>query len=115
METLWTQATGRLSWQVLNEFYANAARKLRTPAAEARQVVSVFSKWRPSGVSMEQIERAWYWMDKAQLAYWDAMILASAERQGCSFLLSEDFQAGRSYGMVRVVDPFATQPPKFAA
>jgi predicted nucleic acid-binding protein len=48
------------------------------------------------------VERSWYWIDNAQLSYWDSLIIASAERLDCSVLLSEDFQAGRSYDRVRV-------------
>ena len=59
-------------------------------------------------VLVEQwIERAWYWMDEAQVTYWDGLILGAAERLGCTVLLSEDFQAGRVCGTVRVVNPFA--------
>ena len=57
----------------------------------------------------EVVERAWYWMDEAQVSYWDGLILGAAERLGCTVLLSEDFQAGRSYGLVRVVNPFETR------
>jgi predicted nucleic acid-binding protein len=111
MDSLWASGAGRLSWQVLNEFYANAIRKLGTAHDDARRAVSLLSKWRPGGVSFDLVERAWHWMDQTHLTYWDAMILASAERQGCSVLLSEDFQIGRSYGTVRTVNPFLEEPP----
>src|ERR1700688_2553857 len=80
LEYLWITGAGRISWQVLHEFYANAVRKVGVPAPEAREAVSVFSKWRPGGMSLSVIERGWYWMDQAQLSYWDSLILASAER-----------------------------------
>lgn len=114
MDFLWASGRGRLSWQVLNEFYANAVRKIAVPREEARRAVALFAKWRPAGVSMEVLERAWYWADQAQLAHWDAMILASAERQGCEVLLSEDFQSGRKYGSVQVINPFENEPPRLS-
>ena len=40
------------------------------------------------------------------LAWFDAHIWAYAERHGLDTLLSEDFQAGRSYGTVTVLNPF---------
>jgi predicted nucleic acid-binding protein len=52
---------------------------------------------------METILRAWYWMDRAQVSYWDGLILGAAEILECQYLLSEDFQAGRKYGAVEVV------------
>lgn len=51
-------------------------------------------------------------MDRAQLSYWDGLILASAGIQGCSFLLSEEFQADQDYEGVRVVNPFEEPPGK---
>lgn len=112
MDYLWASGEGRLSWQVLNEFYANAIRKPGAPAAQVRLTVRLFSRWKPTGMSMELVEHAWAWMDKAQLTWWDAMILASAERLGCAVLLSEDFQAGRRYGAVTVMNPFHVTPPE---
>lgn len=111
MDYLWASGCGRISWQVVNEFYVNAVRKIGLPAKEARQVVTLFSKWKPGGVSMETVQQAWHWMDQAQLTYWDALIIASAERQGCAVVLSEDFQAGRRYGGVEVISPFKEPPP----
>lgn len=41
-----------------------------------------------------------------QLSWFDAHLWAYAERFGLTELLSEDFQHGRLYGTVEVVDPF---------
>jgi predicted nucleic acid-binding protein len=43
-----------------------------------------------------------------QLSWFDAHMWAFAERYGLSELLSEDFQHGRLYGTVQVINPFAT-------
>ncbi len=107
---LWESGRGRLSWQVLHEFYANAVRKTGVPPEPAREAVTAFSRWRPVDVTFGLIERAWYWMDTAQLSYWDSLILGSAERLGCRWLLSEDFQSGRDYEGVTAVNPFKTLP-----
>lgn len=111
LDYLWRSGEGRLSWQVLHEFYSNAILKLGAPALEAREAVSLFSRWRPGGMEFAVVERSWYWMDQAHLSYWDSLILASAERLGCALLLSEDFQSGSSYEGVRVVNPFEQPPP----
>ncbi len=107
---LWETGSGRLSWQVLNEFYANAARKTGARASVARATIESFAAWQPVEQSLMLVQRAWYWVDEAQLSYWDGLILAAAERAGCRWLLSEDFQAGRKYGSVSVVDPFRESP-----
>ena len=42
-----------------------------------------------------------------QLAWFDAQIWAYAEHFGLSEIWTEDFQDGRLYGSVRIVNPFA--------
>jgi predicted nucleic acid-binding protein len=49
-------------------------------------------------------------MDAAQLSYWDALIVAAAERGGCDRLLTEDLQHGQRLGALTVVNPFLVQP-----
>ena len=113
LSSLWETRAGRISWQVLNEFYANAGPKLKLPVETARRVVRDYVLWQPVGIDSSVIERAWHWTDQAGLAYWDGLILASAEKLGCRRLLSEDFQHGRSYGSVKVLNPFSAAPGEF--
>ena len=113
LKTLWEQGAGSLSWQVLHEFYVNAVRKLRVPSPNARATVEAFSSWQPIETGFGLIRRSWHWMDEAQLSYWDGLIVAAAEQAGCVWLLSEDFQAGRKFGLVTVVSPFRGRPDEF--
>jgi predicted nucleic acid-binding protein len=114
LEALWETGSGRLSWQVLNEFYWNAVKKMRMKPAKAREIVEDLSHWSPVGASMGVVHDAWQWMDTAQLTYWDALILAAARRSGSRYLLSEDFQAGRRYEDVEVLNPFDRSPSEFS-
>lgn len=113
LDTLWQHGAGRLSWQVVNEFSANAERKIGMGRTAARATARVWAEWKPVDHSLELLERAWHWMDKAQVAYWDGLIVAAAERAGCGWLLSEDFQAGQRFGPVTVVNPFVQKPGDF--
>jgi predicted nucleic acid-binding protein len=109
---LWENTCGALSWQVLQEFYWNALReKFRVVREEARHHVKLMAQWNPPDVSIGMIERAWHWTDQAQVSFWDGLIVAAAERTRCRFLLSEDFQTGREFGSVTIVNPFETSPP----
>jgi predicted nucleic acid-binding protein len=45
--------------------------------------------------------------NKHRLSWYDALIVQSAIQAGCSVLYSEDLQAGRQFGTLRVLDPFA--------
>jgi predicted nucleic acid-binding protein len=42
-----------------------------------------------------------------ELGWFDAHLWAYAEHYGCSILYSEDFEHGRYYGSVKVMNPFA--------
>jgi predicted nucleic acid-binding protein len=108
---LWENACGALSWQVLQEFYWNASRKFGVAPELARHRVKLMAQWNPPDVTIGLIERAWHWTDEAQVDFWDAMIVAAAERTRCRFLLSEDFQAGRNFGSLTILNPFETSPP----
>ena len=45
------------------------------------------------------------------LAFYDALILASATEGGCDTLYSEDLQHGRRFGQLVVVNPFLGNAP----
>jgi predicted nucleic acid-binding protein len=110
---LWENGSGCISWQVLHEFYLNATRKPGASNQRARSIVEVFALWQPIDSSLGLIQRAWYWTDKAQVSYWDALIVSAAERGGCAWLLSEDLQDGRRLGGVTIVNPFKRGPEAF--
>jgi predicted nucleic acid-binding protein len=73
-------------------------------------LVETYTQWNVVELSLALLQRAWQWTDQTGISYWDALILASAERSGCRWLLSEDFQDGRKYGSVQAVNPFRTEP-----
>jgi predicted nucleic acid-binding protein len=112
VNALWSSGSGRLSYQVLHEFYATAVKK-SAPVAEARESVLLWSAWQPVEMSMTLIERGWHWMDTARISYWDALIVSAAELSGCRWLLTEDLQDGRTYETVTVVNPFRVSPEQF--
>lgn len=111
LDYLWRSQSGRCSWQVLDEFYANAVRKLGSPPQVVRKVLLSYLQWHPLVPSVALVERAWFWSDSTQVTYWDGKILAAAERLGCPYLLSEDFTHQRSFGSVEIINPFQTLPP----
>jgi predicted nucleic acid-binding protein len=105
---------GRISFQVLAEFYVHATQKLRKPVAraDAQVYVRTFFAWVPVPVDEDVLDAAWRAQDRYKLSWWDALIVAAAQRAGCRTLLSEDFQAGQKFGDLTVVNPFATAPPE---
>ena len=111
---LWETRAARISWQVMVEFYANAVYKIHVPMPTARATTNRLLEWHPQAPTHASLLRAWHWCDAAQINFWDALIVAAAEQAGCRYLLSEDFQAGRRFGDLLVVNPFERPPEEFA-
>jgi predicted nucleic acid-binding protein len=110
---IWENRRGSVSWQVLNELYATATRNLGVPPPAVRQLVEAYSLLNPVAFDLPLLHRAWHWIDHAGVPYWDALIVAAAETADCKYLLSEDFQAGRCFGDITIVNPFLTRPADF--
>ena len=112
MRHLWETQSGRLSCQVLVEFYRGATQKLRPalPAAKAQNHVRTLDAWEPVAIDLQVIGAAWREQERYKLSWWDALIVAAAQRVGCRMLLSEDFQAGQQFGDLTVVNPFSVAP-----
>lgn len=98
-----------LSAQVVNEFYFTVTRKLRRPlpASEAEEAVRGLSGFRILPLDHRLSLAAMEIVRKHQLSIWDALIVQSAIEGKCRTLFSEDFQNGRKYGALKVIDPFA--------
>ncbi|MCU0302653.1 MAG: PIN domain-containing protein [Thermoanaerobaculales bacterium] len=109
---LWDTRSGRVSFQVLREFYVTTTRKLATPLAteHARRAVRSLLAWNPAPSSGGLLETAWELEDRFSIAWWDALIVAAARDQACAILLTEDLQDGQDIAGVRVVDPFLHDP-----
>jgi predicted nucleic acid-binding protein len=110
MEHLWATTSGRLSVQVLQEFYVTMTRKLRPglPAGEARADVRDLVAWRPLRIDEAMLEAAWRLEDRVGLSFWDSLIVAAAQAAGCASLLTEDLQHGLEIEGLRIADPFRT-------
>jgi predicted nucleic acid-binding protein len=107
---LWKSRRGRISFQVLQEFYAKVTQKWPAARDEARAEVRDLLTWRPVPVDVAILERGWKVQDRYQLSYWDALIVAAAKSVSCRYLLTEDLQAGQDVDGVIVVNPFLSNP-----
>jgi predicted nucleic acid-binding protein len=107
---LWRSRRGRISYQVLQEFYAQAIRKDAASAEAARAEVRDLFAWQPAQVDERIIETAWELQQRFSLSFWDALIVAAAHSLECRFLLTEDLSHGQDLDGVRVVNPFLVAP-----
>jgi predicted nucleic acid-binding protein len=108
LDRLWATRGGRLSFQVLQEFYVIVTRKLRPglDAEAARKIVRSLWAWQPVAIDERSFIAAWDIQDRFQLSWWDALIVASARSSRCSILLTEDLQHGQDFEGLRAIDPF---------
>lgn len=108
MERLWREQLGRLSLQVLSEYYVTVTRKIkpRRSAADAWDDVRDFFSWNPQPTDSELLLRAREVEQRHQLSWWDSLIVGAAQLQNCVLLLTEDFQHNAVYGNVTVRNPF---------
>ncbi len=107
---LWRQRAGRLSTQVLNEYYVNVTRKMGLAQGDARAKVRRFQLWQPWQIDHQTVETAWGVEARFGLGYWDSLIMAAAAQSGCTHLLSEDFQHGQQIDAVTIINPFLVPP-----
>lgn len=112
LEALWSRRIGRLSTQVLGEYYVTVTRKLERglKQGDARAKIRRYQLWHPWQIDHPTVETAWGIEARFGVHYWDALIVASAQQSGCSTLLSDDLQHGQKLGAVTVINPFRTSP-----
>jgi predicted nucleic acid-binding protein len=112
MAWLWASRQGRLSLQVLQEYYVTVTRKLRPgmDPEDARDDVSALRAWRPLAPDGDLLDEAWRLEDGMGIGFWDALVVAAAQRLGCELLLTEDLQDGRRIGGVEIRSPFTLSP-----
>ena len=105
----------RIPYQAITEFVAASTRRrgnepalLDAPDArrEAEEMISQFDVLYPTEPVLRLAMRG---AAAYQLSWFDANLWAYAEHFGLQELLSEDFEHGRLYGSVRIVDPFRSQ------
>ena len=112
MAYLWKERTGRLSYQVLTEFYITVTQKL-DPGMEperARRNVRLFFPWHPVQIDSRACETAWQVQDRYRLSWWDALIVSAAQGAGCRYLLTENFRSGEEFLEIKVINPFLLSP-----
>jgi predicted nucleic acid-binding protein len=107
-----TERSIRIAYQAVVEFYAAVTRRGRnsapilddaTAARETEKLLVGFEVLYPTEEVIRAALRA---TASYQLPWFDALMWAYAATNGVTEILSEDFQHGRTYGSVRVINPF---------
>jgi predicted nucleic acid-binding protein len=111
LERLWRERSGRISVQVLSEYFVTITQKLKPglPAQAAWEDVTLLLTWQPCPIDANILKRGRELQQRHRLSWWDSLIIAAAERQDCALLLSDDLQDGGVYGNVEVRSPFSSK------
>jgi predicted nucleic acid-binding protein len=121
LRELWIEQRGRTSMQVLSEYYTVVTHKLKPGLApeDAWEDVTALLAWEPQPIDGNILARAHAIEQRYKLNWWDAMIVAAAQLQDCSVLLTEDLQHGLRCDGLTIQSPFAAtvaeEPPAYAA
>ncbi len=115
MSGLARKENGAVSVQVLGEFFRIVTRRITNPLsieqAEAAVVtLGSLATLQVLDIDMAMVRRAIATHSRYGVNYWDSLIIAAAERAGCSAILSEDFNTGQSYHGILAVNPFLAEP-----
>ena len=108
---LWETKRGRISFQVLHEFYAKATHKWPPARDDVRTELRDLLTWEPIPVDASVLERAWSVQDRYGFSFWDSLIVAAAKAADCRYMLTEDLQTGQEIEGLLVVNPFLSEPP----
>ena len=113
LEHLWKTQQGRISMQVLQEYYQLVTGRLQPGLKRdiAREDIRDLMAWSPVSVDRQVLEQAWVAEEQFRLSWWDALIVGAAQQAGCRYLLSEDLQNGQDLDGLTIVDPFHTPVP----
>jgi predicted nucleic acid-binding protein len=101
-----------VSGQVMAEFYVNATKKderkkfLPLELSEAARWIDDLAAVEVVPVDQLVVRLAVQYSQRYQISYWDAALIAAAEKHGCEILYTEDLNDGQTYGSVKVINPF---------
>jgi predicted nucleic acid-binding protein len=100
-------ASSVLLLQTLAEFSNVAIRKARIPVKDIRRTIDAWRAVMPvQAADVSDLSAALEAVRAHRLAFWDAMLWASAQRAGVRHMLTEDLQDGLALQGVRFINPF---------
>ncbi|MHB0989513.1 MAG: PIN domain-containing protein [Bellilinea sp.] len=113
VENWWNNENGRLSLQILQEFYVSVTRKIAHPIdrQDARQIVADLAQWKIHTPTVDDLLQAIDIQHTHQFSFWDAMVIQSAVRLGCRALASEGLTHGQIIAGVEIFNPFIETEP----
>lgn len=97
---------GVISVQVVTEFVNVMLNRFKMSAKAVDEWVSQFYPLLATEVTMDAVRNAMCIKEEYGIQYYDALIIATAEKLGCTEIVSEDLNDGQLYHGMAVVNPF---------
>jgi len=97
-----------LSTQILQELYVTLTRKAGIPVDTALAALDDLAQWPVFNVDYRAIRDAVVIARDCRLSFWDALLVAAANRLGAAILLTEDLNHGQTIAGVEIRNPFLT-------
>ena len=95
-----------ISSQILNEFSNVALSKLQKSTCEVVAFIRLFRRINVVPVVADLTERSLLIKEQYGIQFYDSLVIATAEANGCDTILTEDLNDGQMYGTVKAVNPF---------
>ena len=105
-QSLEMDSDGAISVQVMSEFVHDLLSKKQATLAEIDKWISFFYPLLATEVTMDIVRNAVEIMDEYGIQFYDAQIVATAEKLGCHEIVSEDLNEKQLYHGMAVVNPF---------
>ena len=109
-EALGQRSSYRISAQVLAEFSSVAIRRLKIATPLLLEFLSEMKRISQVGVDNALVSRAVEIQGIYGIQFYDAQIIASAERLECGSILTEDLNDRQMYCGIMAVNPFRSLP-----
>ena len=106
LKRLYEEGLGVLSTQVLQEYCNVALKKLRLSAQHVRAQLDLYEQFDVVLVTPAIIRDGLDLHQTRSVAFFDAIVLASAHASGCNVIWTEDMNAGEVINGLRSVNPF---------
>ena len=97
---------GVISVQVMTEFANVMKTRFNAAATEIDEWVSQFYPLLVTEVTMDVVRNALYIKEEYGIQFYDALIVATAEKLGCHEIVTEDLNPNQTYRGMAVVNPF---------
>jgi len=102
------QGNSAVSTQILSEFYVTVTRKIKNPlpAHVAKKEILLFKNMEVVDVDFHCVIQAINISAGHHISFWDALVIAAAQKAKCNVLYSEDLNPGQKIGSLIIINPF---------